>query len=306
MVSKSKYPLFSILVANYNNGRFFIDCYHSIIEQTYSHWEVIIVDDGSTDNSVAQIKDIIGDDNRFKLFEENKNRGCGFAKRKCAEVATGEILGFLDPDDALYKSALEVMVSAHVAYPKVSIASSRLNKYDADLVFVENGNYGSALPTGKSFLTCGLGAITAFASFKRDAYLKTEGIDFKLKRAIDQDLYFKLEEQGDHHFIDKYLYKYRQHSEGISQNENKFKSEYWRFIAVKNAFIRRKKLGNRASNFSNDAFRCLKSNYYISRLIRATKQKRYCIKYYFLILAISASPMHKWRYKLKAFLLYYY
>ncbi|WP_294297959.1 glycosyltransferase [uncultured Chryseobacterium sp.] len=49
----------SLLVANYNNGRYFKDCYDSIVSQTYENWEVIIVDDASTDNSVDIIKKLI-------------------------------------------------------------------------------------------------------------------------------------------------------------------------------------------------------------------------------------------------------
>ncbi len=48
--------LFSILIANYNNGHFFKDCYQSIIAQTYANWEAIIVDDCSSDDSVTVIK----------------------------------------------------------------------------------------------------------------------------------------------------------------------------------------------------------------------------------------------------------
>ena len=55
-----KPPLFSLLIANYNNGIFFKDCYDSIISQTYTNWEVIVVDDASKDNSVELIQNIIG------------------------------------------------------------------------------------------------------------------------------------------------------------------------------------------------------------------------------------------------------
>ena len=58
--------LFSILIANYNNGKYFEDCYKSIITQTHENWEVIIVDDASTDDSVVVIKKINGEDARFK------------------------------------------------------------------------------------------------------------------------------------------------------------------------------------------------------------------------------------------------
>ena len=93
---------FSLLIANYNNGHFFEDCYYSIIPQTYTNWEVIIVDDKSTDNSVAIIKEFIKGDKRFKLFLNSENKGCGYTKNKCAYKSQGEILGFLDPDDGLF------------------------------------------------------------------------------------------------------------------------------------------------------------------------------------------------------------
>ena len=53
---------FSILIANYNNGKYFKECYHSLINQTYENWEVIIIDDASTDNSVEIIESLIKDD----------------------------------------------------------------------------------------------------------------------------------------------------------------------------------------------------------------------------------------------------
>lgn len=55
----------SLLVANYNNRRYFKDCYDSIVSQTYENWEVIIVDNASTDYSVDIIKKLIAEDSRF-------------------------------------------------------------------------------------------------------------------------------------------------------------------------------------------------------------------------------------------------
>ena len=80
--------------SQYNNGKYFEDCYKSIMAQTYQNWEVIIVDDGSTDDSVGMMKKIIGDDARFKIEINQENKGCGFTKRRCVELAKGEICGF--------------------------------------------------------------------------------------------------------------------------------------------------------------------------------------------------------------------
>ncbi|MDP3358921.1 MAG: glycosyltransferase family A protein [Lutibacter sp.] len=190
--------LFSILIANYNNGHFFKDCYQSILAQTYTNWEAIIVDDGSTDDSVAVIKKIIGDDIRFKIFLNKENKGCGFTKNRCAVLATGEISGFLDPDDALNVDALELMVALHKKHEDVAIITSKYELVDLEMNFIDYGFHGGAIHENKSYLTCGYWAMTHFATFKQNKYIQTIGIDPKMKRAVDQDLYYKMEEQGQH------------------------------------------------------------------------------------------------------------
>jgi len=200
--------LFSILIANYNNGHFFKDCYQSILAQTYTNWEAIIVDDGSTDDSVAIIKQIIGDDSRFKILLNKENKGCGYTKNKCAELATGEISGFLDPDDALKPDALELMVALHKKFNDVAIITSKYELVDLEMNFIENGPHGGVIPENKSYLTYGKCVLTHFATFRQNKYKQTVRIDPKMKRAVDQDLYYKMEEQGQHLFLDKVLYRY--------------------------------------------------------------------------------------------------
>lgn len=231
-------PLFSILIANYNNGKFFSDCYDSIIAQTYSNWEVIIVDDASTDNSVEVIKRFIKDDKRFKNFENKENKGCGYTKRKCAELATGEICAFLDPDDAITEEALSLMILEHQKKPEASMIYSKIIfcnenlkiQYEAKSQQVENSN---------SLYFDFEGNLTAFLSFKRDIYNRTEGINSYLRRAIDRDLVLKLYEAGPAYFLDKALYKYRIHNKGISTNQNESKAYFWYWVTIIDAAKRR-------------------------------------------------------------------
>jgi len=118
--------LFSLLIANYNNGKFFRDCYESIIAQTYAEWEAIIVDDGSTDDSVKVITAIIGNDKRFKFYTNDKNYGCGYTKRRCVELASGDICGFVDADDILLPLALERMRFAYIDNSEAGLIHSNL------------------------------------------------------------------------------------------------------------------------------------------------------------------------------------
>jgi len=295
--------LFSILIANYNNGHFFKDCYRSILAQTYANWEAIIVDDGSTDDSVAIIKQIIGDDSRFKIFLNKENKGCGYTKNKCAELATGEILGFLDPDDALKPDALELMVALHKKFEGVAIITSKYELVDLEMNFIEYGTHGSAIPENKSYLTYANGAMTHFATFKHNKYKQTIGIDPKMKRAVDQDLYFKMEEQGEHLFFDKVLYRYRIHQNSISNNENLYKAQYWHFYAIIKAYKRRKRMGLTIDNFSKKYIKEYASNYYLGRFKASKHTNKYKAKFYFLCKTILANPFHKTELKIKSLIL---
>lgn len=295
--------LFSILIANYNNGHFFKDCYQSIIAQTYANWEAIIVDDCSTDDSVAVIRQIIGDDKRFKIFLNEKNKGCGFTKNKCAKLSNGEISGFLDPDDALKTDALELMGELHKKNKEVAIITSKYELVDLEMNFIENGSHGEAIPENISYLTYGKGALTAFATFKQKKYLQSVGIDPKMKRAVDQDLYYKMEEQGKHLFLDKVLYEYRIHQNSISNNENLFKAQYWHFYAILKSYKRRRNLGIKIDNLTKEYINEYTSNYYFGRFKNIKHTNKYKAKYYFLYKSIFAKPFHNSELKIKSLIL---
>jgi len=231
-------PLFSILIAQYNNGKYFEDCYKSIMAQTYTNWEAIIVDDCSTDDSVELMKKLIGDDTRFTIYSNDENKGCGFTKRKCTDFASGEICGFLDPDDAITKTAIEEMVRAHSELPDVGLVYSNFIYCDENLKpqkIHEQKIVVSLLP---DFFNIE-GQISHFATFKNSFYKKTTGIDAFLQRAVDQDLYLKLYEVGEVSYLNRDLYYYRIHDAGISTNLNARKARYWHLVGIIAAARRR-------------------------------------------------------------------
>lgn len=219
---------FSILIANYNNGKYFEDCYKSIISQTYENWEAIIVDDDSTDNSIEIIKKIIANDERFTLIVHPKNEGVGVIKAKLIDLAFGETCCFVDPDDTIATTAIEKHFDVLNKHPDVVLTYSRLMKCDENLNPISEFRSAMQVPNGDlQFFNCPV-QIAPLVCFRRDIYLCTEKINPKLKIAEDQDLYFKMYEKGKVKFVNQTDYFYRGHSGGISQNENKKKSyEYW-------------------------------------------------------------------------------
>ena len=87
-------PLFSVLIANHNDSKYLMEAVESVEAQTYTRWEIIIVDDGSTDNSKELFQELEKNP-RIRVFCNGENKGCGFTKRRCLEEAKGEICGFL-------------------------------------------------------------------------------------------------------------------------------------------------------------------------------------------------------------------
>ena len=208
-------PLFSVLVASYNNGRYLEECINSIQTQTYENWDIIIVDDASADNSQTIYKQYLSDP-KIKVFFNGENKGCGYTKRACVAHASGDICGFVDPDDALIPNALSVMVENHIAFPNISIAYSTHFICDELLQPISIADYVAQIPVGIKSATLKRPVISHFATFKKQNYQSTDGISPVIPKAVDKDLYFKLEETGSVLFINKPLYYYRHHSENIS------------------------------------------------------------------------------------------
>ncbi|WP_267405626.1 MULTISPECIES: glycosyltransferase [unclassified Chryseobacterium] len=231
---------FSILIANYNNGKFFKNCYDSIISQKYTNWEVIILDDCSTDNSLELINGLIKDDSRFKLFENEVNCGVGITKAKLIELANGEICGFVDPDDGISPDALLSSITVFTKSKDVVLTYSKFVKCDENLQPLEIPKLAMQVPNGDPyFFNCPV-HIVHFVSFRKDVYLQTEKMNTIMRIAEDQDLYLKMYEKGKVKFINENNYLYRTHSGGISQNENRPKSREYFAQVIFNAMKRRK------------------------------------------------------------------
>ena len=230
--------LFSVLIANYNNGLYLEDAINSVHRQTYNNWEIVIVDDCSTDNS-NELYDKYEKDSRIRIYYNDCNHGCGYTKRRCAELAKGEICGFLDPDDTLEPDALEIMVSEHLKDESLSMVYSRYNEVDEHLNFIRVSNQQQDIPENSSFLE-GSGGISHFVTFKTVAYRKTPGIDASFLRAVDHDMYYMLEEVGNVKFVDKVLYNYRTNTGlNISLGGNENKAYLWHIIGMVDACRRR-------------------------------------------------------------------
>jgi glycosyltransferase involved in cell wall biosynthesis len=104
-----KSPLVSIIIPNFNRGNIISDTLDSVLSQTYDSWECIIVDDGSTDDSLKVIGEYVNRDFRFKFFSrpDGKKKGANGCRNLGVEKSKGDFLLFLDSDDVLKEECLQ-------------------------------------------------------------------------------------------------------------------------------------------------------------------------------------------------------
>lgn len=107
-MSNNSNPKVSVIIPLYNQERFFGKCIKSICGQTYQNLEIIIINDGSTDNSLSIAKDWAQKDSRIVVINK-VNQGAARARMDGMEKATGELLSFVDSDDWLPRDAISIL-----------------------------------------------------------------------------------------------------------------------------------------------------------------------------------------------------
>jgi teichuronic acid biosynthesis glycosyltransferase TuaG len=103
-------PLVSVITPSYNSTKFIPDTIHSVLAQTYSNWEMLIVDDCSKDESRQVIREFVEKDARIKLIELTENSGAAVARNTAIKAAKGKYLAFLDSDDLWVPTKLEKQI----------------------------------------------------------------------------------------------------------------------------------------------------------------------------------------------------
>jgi glycosyltransferase involved in cell wall biosynthesis len=213
-------PQVSIVISCYNYGEFVAQCLESIKRQTFSDFEAIIVNDGSTDNSEAQIQ-LYLDDDRFRYIKQ-ENGGQANAKNTGIASAKGRYIAFLDADDFWGKDKLEKQIPLFSSR-KVGVVYSRARYIDGfghDLNLKLSGKY---LQPKRGDVTDSL-IIDNFVPFSssivhRNCFDRFDAFDETLKMGIDWDLWLRISTQYEFDFIDEPLLFYRVgHSGQMSKN----------------------------------------------------------------------------------------
>lgn len=103
--------LISIITPTYNSGIYIKKTIQSVINQTYSNWELIIIDDCSVDNTLEIVKLFSNNDSRIKLLKLEVNSGAAIARNRGLEIAKGRFVAFCDCDDIWFENKLEYQIN---------------------------------------------------------------------------------------------------------------------------------------------------------------------------------------------------
>lgn len=105
-------PVVSVIVANYNGAAYLTEAVRSVQSQTLRNIEIIISDDGSTDDSIAIVGRLMADDPRIRLLQDRQNRGPAAARNRALAVAGGEWIAVMDSDDLMHPERLTRLIAA--------------------------------------------------------------------------------------------------------------------------------------------------------------------------------------------------
>jgi len=125
-----KKPTVTVLIASYNHEKYVADSLRSVLDQTWQDFEIVIVDDGSSDGTVAQIKKI--SDPRIKQVFLNQNQGIIVAKTKGLSMASGRYIAILNSDDMFLSDKLEKQVAFLDSHPEVGAVLTQAHVIDDD------------------------------------------------------------------------------------------------------------------------------------------------------------------------------
>ncbi|MCF8256662.1 MAG: glycosyltransferase [Flavobacteriales bacterium] len=121
-------PLVSVVMPAYNAERFLLEAFVSLLSQTYSHWELLLLDDGSTDGTSHIIAGL--DDERVRKFSNAQNDGYLRSCNRLFSEAKGDLVTFLDADDTCVPQRLEVCVTAFSENPVLGFLSTDFCRTD--------------------------------------------------------------------------------------------------------------------------------------------------------------------------------
>lgn len=216
--------LVSIITPTYNCGEFIAETIDSVQKQTYQNWEMIIVDDQSTDGTKEVVSSYSDNDNRIKYYLLQENSGAAIARTKAMDLASGRYIAFLDSDDLWTPDKLEKQLTfmkeknysfTCTAYEQIDEESKPLNR---TIKAIPKTSYNRLL------LDCPVGNSTVMYDVEKLGKFRVPNI----RKRNDDALWLQILKKEKYIYgMDEILMKYRIRSNSISSNKIQLVKYHW-------------------------------------------------------------------------------
>jgi glycosyltransferase involved in cell wall biosynthesis len=221
-------PLVSVVIPTYNRAHLIREALESVFSQTFKDYEVILIDDGSTDGTEAIIQEHYA--GRLRYVKQ-KNTGISGARNRGIALAKGKYVAFLDSDDRWLPEKLQKQFDYMEAHPKTGLLCTKLARYeiggDGKMEICPAGfpKHFSELLEGPNFIP------TTTTMVRRECFEKTGVFDPALQVAEDWDLWIRIGKVYEMHCLDDILAEHRDHPQKTTRDLIKVYDGFWRFYA---------------------------------------------------------------------------
>ena len=219
-------PLVSVIIPNYNYGLYLGQAIESVLAQTYKNVEIIVVDDGSTDNS-QQVLANYGD--KIKWFKQT-NQGVSKARNRGISDSKGEIIAFLDSDDVWLPQKLEKQVHLLLSDSELGLVHCGNQEFDKSGKQLEKRLDGMAGYVAEEMLRWQRPVILGGGSaviVRRSVFDKVDGFDPNVSPVEDWEFYYRVSKNYKVGFVPEVLMNYRIHGGNNHLNIKRMEKAYF-------------------------------------------------------------------------------
>ncbi|WP_052055690.1 glycosyltransferase [Myxosarcina sp. GI1] len=206
-------PIVSVIIPSYNSAAFLPAAIASVLTQSYRHFEIIVVDDGSVDRT----RELATSYPVKYIYQQNQ--GVSAARNRGVSEAIGELVVFLDADDILLPQALEIGVEAITSHPESGFVAGSCQEIDAGGAIISESNLASTRIANYQTLLRGEAFVPpSVLMFRKTAIKSVGGFNNRFKGAEDYDFYLRIARQFPIYCHNQTVTYYRRHDNNASNN----------------------------------------------------------------------------------------
>lgn len=212
----------SVIIASYNSARFLPTTLDSVFNQTYKDFEIVLVDDGSTDNTKEALKPYL---DKIRYFYQ-ENKGPSAARNLAIKNSNGQYLAFIDSDDIWLRQKLEKQVDYLDMHPKVGLVHTAVDNFGSILAYqIENSKYKKSLIQRQKerqgwvferILFEGTEIGTSSVMIRKQVFEEIGSFDESLVWCEDADYWLRIAKKYPIAFLEDMLTKHRRRSTGLT------------------------------------------------------------------------------------------